>query len=93
VAGVRSLTCQEVLDQLADYLDEAAHTELVGAVDRHLGACSHCRVEVDTIRQTVLFYRREERLELPQALALKLQYALEQAYRDGCRGEEGAGEA
>lgn len=90
---MRSLTCQEVLDQLADYLDEPAHAELVGAVDRHLGVCRHCRVEVDTLRLTVLFYRREERLELPPALAVKLRTALEQAYRDGCRSGGESGEA
>jgi predicted anti-sigma-YlaC factor YlaD len=86
---VRSLTCQEVLDQLADYLDEAAHAELVGAVDRHIGSCSHCRVEVDTLRLTVLFYRRGEPIQLPAALATKLQQALEVAYRDGCSRRDG----
>jgi hypothetical protein len=93
MAGVKSLTCQEILDQLSEYLDDAAHAELVGAVDQHLGVCRHCRAEVDTLRLTVLFYRRDERVELPSALALKLQHALERAYRDGCRGREGAGEA
>lgn len=90
---MRSLTCQEVLDQLAEYLDEAAHAELVGAVDSHIGVCRHCHAEVDTLRLTVLFYRREERVELPAALALKLQHALELAYRDGCCRDEGSGEA
>lgn len=88
---MRNLTCQEVLDQLADYLDEAAHAELIGAVERHLGACVHCRVEVDSLKYTVLFYRRNERIELPAPLADKLQAALEQAYR--CRPDEGTGEA
>ena len=90
---MKALTCQEVLDQLADYLDEAAHAELVGAVDQHLGVCRHCRVEVDTLRLTVLFYRREEPVQIPATLATKLQHALEQAYRHGCRREDGTGEA
>lgn len=85
---MKSLTCQEVLDQLADYLDDSAHAELVGAVDRHIGSCRHCRVEVDSLRLTVMFYRREERIELPPALAAKLKLALDRAYHDhGCRDE------
>ena len=90
---MRVLTCQEVLDQLADYLDEAAHAELVTAVDRHIGACRGCRVEVDTLRLTVLFYRRDERIELPAALAVKLESALQRAYREGTGPGVGSGEA
>jgi anti-sigma factor RsiW len=90
---VRSLTCQEVLDQLADFMDEAAHAELVGAVERHIGACPHCRIEVDSLRMTIRIFRREERVELPQALAVRLRDALERAYRDGCGGNEGTSEA
>jgi len=71
---VRKLSCQEVVDQLADYLDEAAHAELVSAVDLHLGACRHCQVEVDT----------------PASLAAKLEAALHQAYLGGCDDEDEA---
>lgn len=90
---MRRLTCQEVLDQLSDYLDDEARAELVGEVDHHLGVCIHCRVEVDTLRRTILFYRHEERVELSSPLHERLRAALERAYRDGCRGKEGAGEA
>lgn len=92
MAPVRRLTCQEVLDQLSDYLDDQARAELVGEVDHHLGVCVHCRVEVDTLRRTILFYRHEERIELPSHLTLRLGEVLSQAYRDGCRGKE-SGEA
>ena len=93
MAPVKRLTCQEVLDQLSDYLDDDARAELVGQVDQHIGACVHCRFEVDTLRRTILFYRREERVVLPERLSLQLQQALGKAYRDGCCGDEGSGEA
>ncbi len=93
MATVKRLSCQEVLDQLSDYLDEAARAELQGAVDQHLGACSHCRVEVDTLRRTVLFYRHEERIEFPVELSTKLQHALELAYREGSCRDSGPQEA
>lgn len=92
MASVRRLTCQEVLDQLSDYLDDQAHAELVGEVDHHLGACVHCRVEVDTLRRTIMFYRHEERIELPDHLTARLGQVMESAYREGCRGKE-SGEA
>ena len=77
---MRKLTCQEVLDQLSEYLDSEVQAELSSAVDQHVGLCSHCRVEVDTIRQTILIFRCEERVELPPGLEAKLQQALQRAY-------------
>jgi predicted anti-sigma-YlaC factor YlaD len=78
---VRRLTCQEVLDQLAEYLDEDAREELTREVDGHLLECVHCRAEVDTIRRTILIYRCDERIALPASLSDKLQQALDKAYR------------
>jgi predicted anti-sigma-YlaC factor YlaD len=78
---VKRLTCQEVLDQLSEYLDEDARAELVHEVDVHLHECSHCQVEVDTIKRTILIYRCDEKVVLPTLLSEKLQNALDQAYR------------
>lgn len=83
---MKRLTCQEVLDQLSDYLDEDARAELVQEVDGHLHECRHCQVEVDTLRRTILIYRHDERVELPVSLSDKLKSALEQAYRSAKRG-------
>ena len=78
---MKSLTCQEVLDQLSEYLDDDARAELVHEVDDHLGTCIHCRAEVDTLRRTIEIYRCEEKVVLPIALSEKLQRALDQLYR------------
>jgi anti-sigma factor RsiW len=79
--AVKSLTCQEVLDQLSEYLDDDARAELVEGVDVHLGKCDHCRVEVDTLRRTIEIYRCDEKVVLPVKLSEKLQRALDQLYR------------
>ena len=79
---MKSLSCQEVLDQLSEYLDDEARAELVEGVNLHLGTCEHCRVEVDTLRRTVAIYRCDERVVLPVKLSDKLQSALEQLYRE-----------
>ena len=77
---MKRLSCQEVLDQLADYLDDDARAELVQQVDSHLGECSHCQVEVDTLRRTIMIFRCDEKVVLPTPLSDKLQQALTQAY-------------
>ncbi len=92
VARMRRLTCQEVLDQLSEYLDADARAELVGEVDHHLGVCVHCRIEVDTLRRTILLYRCEERVVLPTHISVRLSEALERVYRDSC-DKDGTGEA
>lgn len=89
---MRRLTCQEVLDQLSEYLDADGGAELVGEVDHHLGVCVHCRIEVDTLRRTIHLYREEERVVLPTHLSVRLSEALERLYRDGC-GKDDTGEA
>ena len=80
-------SCQEVLDHLADYLDEEARADLVLQVDQHLGACHNCRVEVDTIKHTIMIYRAEERVFLPQALTERLSSVLKRAY-ENCPAED-----
>jgi len=86
---VKRLTCQEVLEQLSEYLDEDSRAELVDEVNQHLGACSHCKTEVDTIRKTIRIFVCEEQVVLPQPLCDKLNQALAQAYRNG-PGERGS---
>jgi anti-sigma factor (TIGR02949 family) len=78
---VKRLSCQEVLDQLSEYLDDEARAELVQQVDVHLHECSHCQVEVDTLRRTIMIYRCDEKVAIPTPLSEKLQDALDQAYR------------
>lgn len=83
---MRRLSCQEVLDQLWEYLDEEARSELSVEIETHLRACSHCQVEVDSIRRTVLIYRADEPVVTPLHLSEQLQAALEDVYRE--RGED-----
>ena len=79
---MKRLSCQEVLEQLSEYLDEDARAELVHEVNQHLGTCSHCKTEVDRIRKTIRIFVCEEQVVLPQPLCDKLNLAMEQAYRN-----------
>lgn len=74
------MTCNEVLEQLWEYLDEDARAELKKSIDEHLGGCKDCKVQVDSLRKTVLLYNCEEKVTVPIALSDKLRDALGRAY-------------
>ena len=79
---MKRLSCQEVLDQLWEYLDDDARSELRTAIDGHLANCSHCQVEVDSIQHTIRLYRAEEKVSVPVQLSDKLMDALKSAYKE-----------
>lgn len=76
------LSCQEVLEQLWEYLDEDARGELIAQIDEHIGDCKHCRMEVDTLRRTVSLYRCDEPCAAPIQLSARLSAALQAAYAE-----------
>jgi predicted anti-sigma-YlaC factor YlaD len=75
--------CSEILDQLADYLDEDARAELCRAIEAHLARCQDCRVEVDTVRKTIVLYQNERHIAVPTAAAARLMAALSNEYGSG----------
>ena len=82
------LTCQEVLDQLWEYLDDEARSALSSQIDQHLGHCNCCKVEVDSIRRTISLYRFDGTIVVPIQLSERLKAALQAAYRErSARGD------
>jgi hypothetical protein len=82
----KKLGCEEVLEQLSDYLDEDARAELCEAIEQHLSRCHDCQVEVDTIKKTILLYQADRVTEMPVAVSGRLSAALAQAYRQPSDG-------
>jgi anti-sigma factor (TIGR02949 family) len=85
-ATVSKLSCQEVLDQLWEYLDDEARAELSERINEHLGSCRDCSVEVDSLRKTISLYRCDETVVVPIQLSASLSDALGKAYREGTNG-------
>jgi RNA binding exosome subunit len=82
---VKKLNCQEVLDQLSDYLEEDVAAELRTQIEAHLNGCRHCHLEVDSLRTTVQLYRLDDPVGVPIALSERLKLALQAVYREsGC---------
>lgn len=53
------LTCKEVLDSLSDYLDADMKEDIVNEMKRHIGSCSDCRAEFDSLTMTIKLYKHE----------------------------------
>ncbi len=77
------MDCSEVLDQLADYLDADAREDLCRAIEEHLSHCHGCRVEVDSVRRTIVLYQADREVELPSTVMNRLEAALAAEYRGG----------
>ncbi len=79
---MRKLTCQEVLDQLEEFLDdEEAGAQLRAEVEMHLVSCRDCHVYVDSMKRTIMLVKGEEPA-MPLHLSTKLHSALMGLYRE-----------
>jgi hypothetical protein len=77
--------CDEVIEQLSEYLDEDARRELCEAIEAHLHHCGECKVQVDKLRKTILLYRGDQPLDMPARVSDQLRAALSREYGEGER--------
>ena len=47
------LTCQETVELVTDYLEEALLPQLQAQFDQHLESCSGCSIYLEQMRQTI----------------------------------------
>jgi predicted anti-sigma-YlaC factor YlaD len=71
------MTCKEVLESLSSYLDEDLKKEVAVEMHRHIGLCSDCRAEFDTLTMTIKLYRHMEPSPMPAACHDRLVKVLE----------------
>jgi anti-sigma factor RsiW len=72
------MTCHDVIELLADYLDRALTPEVAAALDRHLADCEPCRAYLATYRRTRALGARAARVEMPDEMKARLrQFLLE----------------
>lgn len=75
------MDCNELLEQLADYLDQDLRKELCHAIEEHMTRCPDCRVQVDTIKKTIVLYQAGDReIEVPPTLNARIQSAMSEEY-------------
>jgi predicted anti-sigma-YlaC factor YlaD len=79
------VNCQDLLEQLSEYLDRETREELCREIEEHLDKCHDCRIIVDQTRKTILLYQADQQIELTglMSASTKLQSVLVREYRDG----------
>jgi len=72
------MNCRDVIDVLADYLDQAVTPEIAADLERHLAGCEPCRAYLATYRRTRALGAQAARLEMPDEMKARLrQFLLE----------------
>lgn len=66
------MNCQEIFENLSDYLDEDLAQIKCRELELHLGTCRNCRVVVDTLRQTIELYHSIPSQKMPDDVRLRL---------------------
>lgn len=82
------MDCNEVLQQLSDYLDDEAREELCRQIEAHLTQCHDCQVYVDTVKKTIVLFQSDRKVEIPVSVASRLESALAQEYQRSSRSTD-----
>jgi predicted anti-sigma-YlaC factor YlaD len=68
-----TLTCQEAIGLLVDYLERALGSELLAALEAHLTDCEPCRAYLNTYRKTRDLTARSGAVDMPPELQNRLR--------------------
>ena len=79
--GVTVVRCKEVLDQLSEYVDEEARAELCRAIEAHLARCRGCKIEVDSVKKTILLYHEYDSSVMPVRVGAALESVMAREYQ------------
>ena len=76
----KRISCDEVLENLRDFLDERERADLCHQIEEHLKHCHDCQVEVDTIKKTIVLYQSDRETPVPLTVSKALRAALSNVY-------------
>jgi hypothetical protein len=74
------LECGDVREKLTEFIDREQLDELCAAIEQHLSHCRDCRVEVDTLKKTIVLYRADRGPATPVAVSAQLRTLLAKEY-------------
>ena len=64
--------CKEVLQELANYLDDDCAQAVRLEIEEHMRHCRPCQVVVDTTRKTIRIMSGSSAFELPESLSKRI---------------------
>jgi anti-sigma factor RsiW len=82
VIYVMRMKCEEMLQQLSDYVDGSIEPGMCRELEQHLAGCEPCEVVVDTLRKTITIYREGKTVEMPGTFREKLHDCLRRKWKE-----------
>ena len=76
------MECNELIEQLSEFLDPDAQAQLCREIEDHLSRCRDCSLYVDTVKKTIVIVQSGGPTEPPVWMNDRLQGALARAYRE-----------
>jgi len=76
------MKCEELLQQLSDYVDGTADPCMCRELEKHLAGCEPCEVVVDTLRKTITVYKSGQEVSLTPVFRQKLHDCLRQKWKE-----------
>jgi hypothetical protein len=70
------MNCTDLLTHLSDYFDENLTAALRSEIQEHTDSCQHCRVVLNTTRQTIEVYKDNKLYEVSTELRERLHAAI-----------------
>jgi predicted anti-sigma-YlaC factor YlaD len=83
------MTCKEVLESLSSYVDADMKEEIIHQMEQHIGKCSDCRAEFDSLTMTLKLYKHVDDAPMPTACHDRLIKVLEIEKMKAKRGGPG----
>ena len=64
--------CNQVITELANYLDDQIAAEIRRELEVHLAHCQTCRALVDSTRKTITIVTESRSFELPESVSARI---------------------
>lgn len=62
------MTCKDLIESLAEYLDDTLAPDIVAEIERHLSGCDPCRAYLATYVKTRTISAEANRVEIPEEM-------------------------
>ena len=76
-----SVNCEQVWQEVSNYLEGDIDPGLRAAMDVHFAACAHCKSVLDGMRNVIELYGDERMIEVPVGYGRRLERRLAQSIR------------
>jgi RNA polymerase sigma-70 factor, ECF subfamily len=79
-APARTMTCEQLVQYLSDYIDKDIDAPLKRQAEEHIATCRHCQVLLDTTQKTLQLYRENKPRVMPIADRERLYREIKAAF-------------